>query len=104
MKNKLWSIVILLCPLLVFAEVDIALEQECRGDIELVDYVVNLIETDGKTDSEFFSAEEKAQILTVLNSEQVVGGRVRDKVETVLVACSSAEILQERNTQGLSSN
>jgi hypothetical protein len=86
-------------PPIAMAQVSMELEQACRGDIDLTDFVVNLATSGGSAASDFFSNEEKIQINVVLNDENIINQPLPERVEAVMVACSEGRILQARNSE-----
>jgi hypothetical protein len=84
-------------PQLSLAQVSMELEQACFMDIELTDYLVEVIES-GSSGINVVNEEEASQIRRILDNEENANLTIAEKVGAVLTACSEGRILQTKNS------
>lgn len=78
------------------AQVSIELEEACFMDVDLTEYIVQVIDT-GSSSINVMTGEEASQVASILNSEEVVNLSTSEKIKAVLTACSEGRILQTKN-------
>jgi len=80
------------------AQMSMELEEACFMDVELTDYLVQLIEN-GSSNINVVDDHGASQIMSILNAEENAGLAIAEKVRVVLVACSEGRILQTKNAR-----
>jgi hypothetical protein len=95
-KNKLWLAMVLFVPTLAFASVSMELEEACYGDVNLIDSVIELVET-GATTVAGLDQEEIAQVMSFLESEENTALPQPEKLRAVLAGCAEGRLFQSRN-------
>lgn len=103
MKNIIATFVLIIClgtSWQSFAQdVNTQLKDECEGDVDLSEYIIQVVATNDAVHSGYLDESEKSQIAVILNDEAIVDLSTREKVAEVLAACSEGRILQERNAR-----
>ena len=79
------------------------LDDACRGDIELTEYVVQTIQGEVTSSSEYLTSEEVVQINAILDDETNANLSVSNTLAMVLDACANGAILQQRNAHFINS-
>jgi len=79
-------------------EVDPELAAACLSDMDMTDYIIEVIQSVDAVDSDYVSAEEMDQIQTVLRDETNDEQSVSEKLDTVMRACAEGRIFQKRSS------
>lgn len=94
---KLGLIAILSIPITAFADVSMELEEACYGDIDLGEYVAQVVEN-GNSDLDVVSQDEAGQVATFLQDESIRNLSNNEKARAVLEACAQGRIFQQRHS------
>jgi hypothetical protein len=78
------------------AQVSMELEEACFMDVELTDYIVQVVEN-GSSSINIVDEQGASQIKSILDLEGNADLPISDKVRAVLIACSEGRILQVKN-------
>jgi len=81
------------------AQTSEGLEEACFMDVELTDYLVQLIETGSSDMENVVTTEESVQIVELLKREENQTLKtVSKKLNMVLTACAKGQILQNKHS------
>lgn len=78
------------------AQVSMELEEACFMDVELTDYLVQVIQN-GSSSINVVGDQGASQIRSILDAEENTDLSISEKVRAVLTACSEGRILQIKN-------
>jgi hypothetical protein len=80
------------------AQSSMELEEACFMDVDLTNYIVQVIETGASGIEEVVTSEEADQISSILAKEEVKSlSKVSEKLTAVLKSCAEGSILQTKN-------